>query len=206
MQNRYKVGDKVHVKKGLIGPKTVNDGYDSLPMNGTVTGVHEVTLDNGRIVIFWPNEQHYIEFIPETFSHKIGVEFLRNLDLEKVKECRVYSIKIPLIKMLREMTRNLYPHNEDKVMGIREAKELVEEVFTSEQLEVKLYDTDHTNWKFGDTIEVRDDDEDTWTESIFIAYNEGSDYPFVCCTDHDEKDFPDGNYRTEKWAEARKSV
>jgi hypothetical protein len=70
----YKVGDRVHVKKGVSSGIAYYDqmsyGYEDLPMSGTVEKLDKrkvvrVRLDNEKLIILYANEQHLIEPIKD---------------------------------------------------------------------------------------------------------------------------------------------
>jgi hypothetical protein len=131
--------------------------------------------------------------------------FLESLDLSKIES---EGKKIPLIKMVRVFSNQFNLHAEEGTgtFGLKEAKELVEEVFTPEQLYPVTKCTDHTKWKAGDKILVSNYTGGTFKERIFMCYLKDTDQPFVVVDYDEEGSFPEHNFATNRWECAYKEI
>ena len=136
-------------------------------------------------------------------STDIYRKFLENLDLSQIES---KSKKIPLMKMVRMFSTQFNPHISDDEFGLLQAKDLVESVFTPEQLNPVVICTDHTKWKAGDKIFTRDSANGTWRKSIFICYFEGKSYPYTVVDEDYEGTYEGCSFRTEVWKHAYKEI
>ena len=130
--------------------------------------------------------------------------FIETQDLSKVGT--ETSKKIPLIKLARHFSRNFSKENEP-LLGLKESKELIESMYTSDQLYPTpkvVINTDHLTWKLGDYIAVKDKDSEPWENAIYVGYMAGADYPYIVVHSDDTDNFPCYNFRTEKWVMAKK--
>lgn len=60
------------------------------------------------------------------------------------------------------------------------------------------------NFKIGEVIQVKDFEEDIWSEAVFIAYDKGHDYPFICASNNEANyQFHLCTFEANRWAYAR---
>ena len=127
-------------------------------------------------------KQNYNESVKD-----ICTEFLKTKP-----ESEVRNGKIPLIKSVREFSKSLFFREHQTIMSLKDAKELVEFLYTDEEMYPKSF-------KVGDKISVRDSLDDSWEDNqIFVHYNLDSPFPYSTL-----KVFPDGSVSTWKWKYAK---
>lgn len=129
-------------------------------------------------------------------EREILIEYLKTIDLTSLPSTK----KIPLIKMVREYSRYFDPAGKS-AWGLKDSKELVESVFTNNELYPKVFPFTP---KAGDTVLVCDSDEEGWTQAIYLCTLPDEDYPYITVLCDDEEYFPFHNFRTEKWRQMRK--
>lgn len=209
----FKVGMKLRLRTGFAYGLTTQSPKLRTPREVTITSVGrdntKVSDHDGNEALVMESEYDFVEILPNVNGKPIDVNeiynfFLSNLDLSNIG--RPDAKKIALIKILRTFSMELFPHCEEKCLKFKEAKELVESTFTVEQLYPITYCTDHSKWKAGDIIEVRDFVSDDWRKATYVCYVEGGDFPFITVRDEDEDLFPDHGFATEKYAYARKEI